>query len=104
MKIDDVYYNFWGKPKQVFTDMELALMEGGHSLEVEEKFTFLKTIESIHVGKHTVWQHKKGDKLHHGALGSVTVEKTEGNSVHVRTDSDKRVYKVSATSLKKDTK
>lgn len=33
MKIDDVYYNFWGKQRPKFTEMELALMEGGHSLE-----------------------------------------------------------------------
>lgn len=31
--IDDVYVNFWGKQKPKFTEYELALMEGGHSLE-----------------------------------------------------------------------
>ena len=35
MEIDSGYQNFWGKPKQKpkFTEMELALMEGGHSIE-----------------------------------------------------------------------
>ncbi len=32
MSIDEIYFNFWGKPKPKFTEMELALMEGGHSL------------------------------------------------------------------------
>ena len=44
MTIDDAYYNFWGKQKPKFTDMELALMEGGHSIEQEEKYTFLKQL------------------------------------------------------------
>lgn len=52
MKIDDVYINFWGKPERKFTEMELALMEGGHSIEQEakeNKFMFLKTLtESKH--------------------------------------------------------
>ena len=47
MTIDDVYYNFWGKQKSKFTEMELALMEGGHSIEKEEKYTFLKQIRDI---------------------------------------------------------
>jgi hypothetical protein len=47
--IDDVYVNFWGKPKQplpVFTETELALMEGGHCLEepVKIKMSFLKSL------------------------------------------------------------
>ena len=42
--IDSVYYNFWGKQKPKFTDMELALMEGGHSIEREQKYTFLKQL------------------------------------------------------------
>lgn len=33
MDVDSIYINFWGKTKPKFTDMELALMEGGHSLE-----------------------------------------------------------------------
>lgn len=33
MSIDEVYVNFWGKPKAKFTEMELAIMEGGNSLE-----------------------------------------------------------------------
>ena len=44
MTIDDVYYNFWGKQRPKFTEMELALMEGGHSIEQEEKYTFLKQL------------------------------------------------------------
>ena len=41
------YVNFWGKPKPTFTEMEVALMEGGHSLtqdEVTKKYSFLKEI------------------------------------------------------------
>ncbi len=47
MKIDDVYINFWGKPPREFSEMEIALMEGGHSLTQEEarqKFSFLKQL------------------------------------------------------------
>lgn len=39
------YINFWGKQKPKFSAMELALMEGGHSLEKPEKFSFLKSIK-----------------------------------------------------------
>jgi len=43
--IDNVYINFWGREKPKFTDMELALMEGGHSLQNDTKFSFLKLIK-----------------------------------------------------------
>ena len=43
--IDSVYINFWGREKPKFTDMELALMEGGHSLQKDNKFSFLKSIK-----------------------------------------------------------
>jgi predicted chitinase len=43
--IDSVYTNFWGREKPKFTDMELALMEGGHSLQHDTKFSFLKLIK-----------------------------------------------------------
>lgn len=33
MDFNEGYVNYWGKPKPKFTAMELALMEGGHSLE-----------------------------------------------------------------------
>ena len=45
--IDSVYINFWGREKPKFTDMELALMEGGHSLQKDNKFSFLKSIKEI---------------------------------------------------------
>lgn len=55
MKIDDVYINFWGKPERKFTEMEIALMEGGHSIDQEvkeNKFTFLKSLtEKEHASK-----------------------------------------------------
>ena len=50
----DFYVNFWGKPERKFTEMEIALMEGGHSLESqkEDKFSFLKQLtESKHESK-----------------------------------------------------
>ena len=37
--IDDIYINYWGKQKPKFTEMELALMEGGHSLESNNEKT-----------------------------------------------------------------
>lgn len=48
------YKNYWGikEPKveeqPKFTDMQVALMEGGHSLEEleTEKFMFLKTLKN----------------------------------------------------------
>jgi len=45
MSIDSIYHNHWGKQKPKFSAMELALMEGGHSLEKAEKFSFLKSIK-----------------------------------------------------------
>jgi len=46
------YISFWKKKpiienKPVFTEMQLALMEGGHSLEEKkiEKFSFLKELK-----------------------------------------------------------
>ncbi len=44
--MNEVYFNFWGKPRREYTEMEVALMEGGHSIEPEkeDKFTFLKTL------------------------------------------------------------
>jgi hypothetical protein len=38
------YVNHWGKPKKQYTDLERAIMEGGHSLETEEKYSFLKQL------------------------------------------------------------
>lgn len=53
--IDDIYVHFWSKPRPKFTEMELALMEGGHSLKqaaAEEKFNFLKQLtENKHASK-----------------------------------------------------
>lgn len=46
--IDDSYVNFWGKPKAQFSEMELALMEGGHSIEQEKtKFSFIKSLKEV---------------------------------------------------------
>ena len=43
--IDSIYHNFWGKPKPQFTDMEMAAMEGGHSLEeLATQFNFIKSL------------------------------------------------------------
>lgn len=44
--IDKIYHNFWGKPKPQFTDMEMAAMEGGHSLEEPAKpqMEFIKSL------------------------------------------------------------
>lgn len=44
--IKNIYHNFWGKPKPEFTDMEMAAMEGGHSLEepAKPKFEFIKSL------------------------------------------------------------
>lgn len=46
LNINDVYINFWDKPKveSQFTEMELALMEGGHSLETPKQFSFLREL------------------------------------------------------------
>lgn len=44
--INDVYVNFWGKPELQFTNMEIAIMEGGHSIEEPTKpqFDFIKSL------------------------------------------------------------
>ena len=42
--IDSVYHNFWGKSKPKFTELELAAMEGGHSLEETSSMPFLKEL------------------------------------------------------------
>lgn len=42
--IDSVYINFWGKQKPEFTAMEVALMEGGHSLEKPATMSFIKSL------------------------------------------------------------
>jgi hypothetical protein len=55
--IDSVYINYWGSKNPVvenktkFTEMELALMEGGHSLDNPklEKFSFIKSLEKKHL-------------------------------------------------------
>lgn len=52
----------------------------------------------------TTWIYNKGDKLTHGMLGAVTVEKSEGDSVFVRAHNDNRVYRVSPHTLKSNTK
>lgn len=54
-------------------------------------------------GAYTNWVYNKGDKLTHGMLGAVVVEKSEGNSVHVRALSDGKIYKVTPGSLKSTT-
>lgn len=48
------YVSFWKKKpvtetKTVFTEMQIALMEGGHSLEEKkvDKFPFLKELKQI---------------------------------------------------------
>jgi hypothetical protein len=40
------YINLWGKPKPEFTEMELALMEGGHSVSEPAKphLEFIKSL------------------------------------------------------------
>ena len=44
--INKIYHNYWGKDKPVFTDMEMAAMEGGHSLEEPAKpqFDFIRSL------------------------------------------------------------
>lgn len=48
--IDNVYVNFWGKPKPQFTELEKAAMEGGHSLEEPAK-PQMEFIKSLMLGK-----------------------------------------------------
>ena len=44
------YYNFWKVKKELpkFSEMELALMEGGHSIEKPKKetYSFIKSLSS----------------------------------------------------------
>jgi hypothetical protein len=43
------YYNFWKvEKKKEFTEMEIALMEGGHSIEKPKKetYSFIKSLSS----------------------------------------------------------
>lgn len=48
MNIDDIYVSFWGKQKPKFTEMELALMEGGHSLETKQpSMQFIKELKEL---------------------------------------------------------
>lgn len=44
--VNDGYVNLWSKPKPQFTDMEMAAMEGGHSIEEPTKplFDFIKSL------------------------------------------------------------
>lgn len=46
----DGYINYWGIEKPKFTDMEIALMEGGHSIHKEDKFSFLKSLSEVKFG------------------------------------------------------
>ena len=44
-EIDAIYPNYWKIKKQPeFTEMELAIMEGGGSLEKEPKLPFIKSL------------------------------------------------------------
>lgn len=45
-QIDNIYVNYWGKQKPQFTEMELALMEGGHDITTpkEIKMEFIKSL------------------------------------------------------------
>jgi len=38
-KLGEGYGNYWAKPKRKFTEMEIALMEGGHSLRSDNEET-----------------------------------------------------------------
>jgi len=44
------YINYWGKTKPTFSEMEIALMEGGHSLQKEDKFSFIKSLQEVKFG------------------------------------------------------
>lgn len=52
MKTDSGYINFWQKNRPKFTDMEMAIMEGGHSLEKSqpEKYSFIKSLQEPTLG------------------------------------------------------
>jgi hypothetical protein len=60
--------------------------------------------ESTQYRTFTTWVYNKGDKLTHGMLGAVTVEKSEGDSVFVRAHNDNRLYRVAPHTLKSSTK
>lgn len=48
MNIKEVYVNFWGKPKPEYTEMEMALMEGGHCLEEPKvHLDFIKSLTLV---------------------------------------------------------
>jgi len=53
-EIDSIYPNYWKiKQKPKFTEIELAVMEGGHSLEAEpkkESFSFIKSLKNTPLG------------------------------------------------------
>jgi hypothetical protein len=53
-EIDAIFPNFWLKPKAEpkFTELELALMEGGHSIEKEktQTYSFIKSITKPTLG------------------------------------------------------
>jgi hypothetical protein len=49
--IDDIYIHFWNKPKPKFTELELALMEGGHSLDKENKPSKMQFIRELSENK-----------------------------------------------------
>ena len=56
MDNDCGYISFWKKKiitesKPEFTEMELAVMEGGHSIEElkVEKFSFIKSLQTEHL-------------------------------------------------------
>lgn len=47
-KPDDTgYINFWGKQKPKFTEMEIALMEGGHCLAKPATMEFIKSLSTL---------------------------------------------------------
>ena len=46
----DIYCNFWSKPKVKesvkFTELEIALMEGGQSLDTLDTMPFIKSLKN----------------------------------------------------------
>lgn len=52
MKTDSGYINFWRKSRPQFSEMEIALMEGGQSLEEPkpEKYSFIKSLKEPTLG------------------------------------------------------
>ena len=47
-EIEKAYPGFWVKPKPAFTPLEIAVMEGGHSLEENntEAYSFIKFLKN----------------------------------------------------------